>query len=621
MTVDPRAVAFDSVNSQLQYYNSSGTPVSIPYTGPTGATGAAGQGVPTGGTTGQVLAKIDATNYNTHWITPSGGGSGNLLDAKTTYGAVGDGSTDDTTALQSAFSSGCGVYLPDGVYIYSALTVSDGLKLFGPGILKRKTTSSISASEHYTIDATAADNFSFNGVTFDGNSSGQTGSSGFRVSGILIGQVTNFNITSCVFKNHQENCLEITSATQSNPTDYQTPPSLVAGTIYRGIIQGNTFLDSGRNVNDGSGYSDSSAIQLGSTTQSVIINGNVFWNCMGAVSGGAYNSNSIITNNTAYVDSSTYTYAGVGFALTQLSKDGILSNNVAIGFAEAATIESLIGGTIVGNRFRNVINGINAFASNIGATTLDLSKLVIADNSIECRGTSSGSFGLRVVLSSGHGANKINVSNNSVTGGETGIYLNGLNGGVASNNFASGSTTGIAVNSCTDLNGTGNTALACSAEGIYFGASNNRVCFNNSMSNGNAYGIYVASGQTSLYIKNSTMLNNSTKDFYIAGTPNNVRYYDNDFVTQTGVISQKTGATPNFQYGGDYSYFVNGSATTVTGFSGGTVGKRYTVVADDNNTTIQHGTNIFLKGHANKTLSVNDGITFTTDDGTHYYES
>ena len=38
--------------------------------GLTGATGAAGQGVPVGGTDGQVLAKIDTTDYNTTWVTP-----------------------------------------------------------------------------------------------------------------------------------------------------------------------------------------------------------------------------------------------------------------------------------------------------------------------------------------------------------------------------------------------------------------------------------------------------------------------------------------------------------------------------------------------------------------------
>ena len=43
-------------------------------TGATGATGPAGTGVPTGGTAGQVLAKIDSTNYNTQWVDQTGGG-------------------------------------------------------------------------------------------------------------------------------------------------------------------------------------------------------------------------------------------------------------------------------------------------------------------------------------------------------------------------------------------------------------------------------------------------------------------------------------------------------------------------------------------------------------------
>ena len=41
-----------------------------------GQRGPAGQGVAAGGTAGQILAKVDATDYNTHWITaPSGGGA------------------------------------------------------------------------------------------------------------------------------------------------------------------------------------------------------------------------------------------------------------------------------------------------------------------------------------------------------------------------------------------------------------------------------------------------------------------------------------------------------------------------------------------------------------------
>ena len=43
--------------------------------GPAGTPGANGQGVPTGGAANQVLAKLDGTDFNTAWVTPSAGGS------------------------------------------------------------------------------------------------------------------------------------------------------------------------------------------------------------------------------------------------------------------------------------------------------------------------------------------------------------------------------------------------------------------------------------------------------------------------------------------------------------------------------------------------------------------
>lgn len=57
--------------------------------GATGATGATGVGVPTGGTAGQILAKIDATDYNTTWIdAPTGGGSAEYPDMTGNAGKV-----------------------------------------------------------------------------------------------------------------------------------------------------------------------------------------------------------------------------------------------------------------------------------------------------------------------------------------------------------------------------------------------------------------------------------------------------------------------------------------------------------------------------------------------------
>lgn len=58
--------------------------------GPPGADGTNGQGVPTGGTTGQMLAKMSGTNYDTNWVDPpSGGGSlAWTLAASWTYSGV-----------------------------------------------------------------------------------------------------------------------------------------------------------------------------------------------------------------------------------------------------------------------------------------------------------------------------------------------------------------------------------------------------------------------------------------------------------------------------------------------------------------------------------------------------
>jgi hypothetical protein len=55
------------------FYNGSA------WTSLNGTNGTNGQGVPTGGTANQVLAKVDGTNYNTQWVTPSAGGSSDNL--------------------------------------------------------------------------------------------------------------------------------------------------------------------------------------------------------------------------------------------------------------------------------------------------------------------------------------------------------------------------------------------------------------------------------------------------------------------------------------------------------------------------------------------------------------
>lgn len=72
--------------------------------GTNGTNGTNGQGVPVGGTTGQVLAKVDATDFNTQWVAPSGGSAltvkdegSNLTTSATSIDFVGAGVTATNT--------------------------------------------------------------------------------------------------------------------------------------------------------------------------------------------------------------------------------------------------------------------------------------------------------------------------------------------------------------------------------------------------------------------------------------------------------------------------------------------------------------------------------------------
>lgn len=88
----------------------------------------------------------------------------NIVDVKD-YGAVGDGSTDDTSAISSAIATGSSVYFPKGTYLVSSLTLTTAKqRLYGEGrtsIIKHSTAS----SNLFTVQA---DDVIFENLTFYG---------------------------------------------------------------------------------------------------------------------------------------------------------------------------------------------------------------------------------------------------------------------------------------------------------------------------------------------------------------------------------------------------------------------------------------------------------------------
>jgi hypothetical protein len=79
--------------------------ITLSAAGPQGASGTNGQGVPVGGTTGQVLAKINATDYNTQWVAQSGG----VTSVTGTAPIVSSGGTTPAISVSAASTSSAGV--------------------------------------------------------------------------------------------------------------------------------------------------------------------------------------------------------------------------------------------------------------------------------------------------------------------------------------------------------------------------------------------------------------------------------------------------------------------------------------------------------------------------------
>lgn len=103
------------------------------------------------------------------------------------FGAVGDGVTDDTAAIQAALNVGQSVYIPPGTYLFSTLTVYGNTRLFGAStrtaILKHT-----GAGVAVTCSFTAADNPDGRGVYID------TGWFIFQDFELMVNGTVGFNV-------------------------------------------------------------------------------------------------------------------------------------------------------------------------------------------------------------------------------------------------------------------------------------------------------------------------------------------------------------------------------------------------------------------------------------------
>lgn len=147
---------------------------------------------------------------------------GHILDVKTSYGAKGDGITDDASAIQKALSdaattyAGALVYFPSGTYligkgliVYSSTTLM-GCTL-GAARIKAKNSLNDRLLQNQARLGTGTDlNINFSNLVFDMNGANQAVS-----TAITIQKVYGHVVQNCVFKNPLDSTYLLTGS--NNP--------------------------------------------------------------------------------------------------------------------------------------------------------------------------------------------------------------------------------------------------------------------------------------------------------------------------------------------------------------------------------------------------------------------
>jgi hypothetical protein len=142
--------------------------------------------------------------------------AGLAFEDVTTYGATGNGLTDDTNAIQSAINvqgSGGAVYFPPGTYLVSTITIglNDSIAFFGDGadvsIIKQKPF--INSSMIQNSNGMAG-NIQFRDLGFDGNKDNQS----TWTKAIIELKCVRFKVESCAFVRSKHIAIKLLEVTQ-----------------------------------------------------------------------------------------------------------------------------------------------------------------------------------------------------------------------------------------------------------------------------------------------------------------------------------------------------------------------------------------------------------------------
>jgi parallel beta-helix repeat protein len=344
-------------------------------------------------------ASIDPTAINSSQIeyTPAGTGVvATNVQAKLRefvsvkdFGAAGDGTTDDTTAIQSALNSGAvNVFIPKGTYLISQITMPSNVRFYGGGVgsvIKVKNGANTNA-----IVSSSASGFSLEHFKLDGNYTNQTSGSGIVLSTPIYAKIKNVRVENV----------------------YGTAILLSSG--YGNEVAGNTVITCGKLA---AGY----GIYAFCSNYNKIENNYVTDTCIGIVveaSGVGLTANhNTVVGNTSIFNRQDFTQSGAGFHIEE-SVSGEVKYNTVTG----NTFNSNIGPGVSITESSNTVLSGNTIANNddIGVSVASAEYLNIVGNVISGNGAAAAAgYQCGIYADAASGIIASNITTDSVEGIKT----------------------------------------------------------------------------------------------------------------------------------------------------------------------------------------------------------
>jgi hypothetical protein len=325
-----------------------------------------------------------------------GGSISPVFNVKTLYGAAGDGTTDDTTAVRNAIvaasAAGGGiVYLPAGTYkISGTLTLGSNMELRGAGIGATKIAPAFATATQRVVD-----NDWTNGNVSIGIRDLTIDRSGANVQhGILLNGVDGLTVDHVRISGMPSANAGCVSVSQVGPTtrlesknvrvtncDFRDTSNygVVFGYVTGAVISGCTFYNS---------YREAVGVEpvTGTVAQNITVTGNTIYGS--ATSAGSATGLLVITNSSG----GTFTSVTVSGNSIDGGPTAIASDASPGIFVQGATS----GVTISGNTIRRT-NGPGIATGAVGATT---NGLVVSNNNVytgnQGTNTTPNAAGIRV---------------------------------------------------------------------------------------------------------------------------------------------------------------------------------------------------------------------------------